>query len=199
MSHLSQLSVAIVCPNSLSVMGLRQILTSVSSMVRVDSFSSSTQLDEAGADQYLHFFVDVGVLMADRNYFLKHRHKTIVLTTQSEHEKVLSEFHCLCITVPESQLVRNLLGLMNRGHSLHRSHPGSEIPQKQILLSPREIEVLALVVQGYINKEIADKLNISLTTVITHRKNITEKLGMRSVSALTIYAVMNGYVDIGKI
>ena len=59
--------------------------------------------------------------------------------------------------------------------------------------------MLSLVVQGFINKEIADKLNISLTTVITHRKNITEKLGMRSVSALTIYAVMNGYVDIGKI
>ena len=62
-----------------------------------------------------------------------------------------------------------------------------------------EIEVLSLVVQGYINKEIAIKLNISLTTVITHRKNIMEKLGMKSVSALTIYAVMHGYVDINKI
>ena len=50
--------------------------------------------------------------------------------------------------------------------------------------------------QGYINKEIADKLNIGLTTVITHRKNIMDKLGMKSVSALTIYAVMHGYVDI---
>ena len=53
--------------------------------------------------------------------------------------------------------------------------------------------------QGYINKEIADQLNIGLTTVITHRKNIMEKLGMKSVSALTIYAVMHGYVDINKI
>ena len=67
------------------------------------------------------------------------------------------------------------------------------------MLSAREIEVLALVAQGFINKEIADKLNISLTTVITHRKNITEKLGLRSVSALTIYAVMNGYVELDKI
>ena len=67
------------------------------------------------------------------------------------------------------------------------------------VLSDREIEVLALIAQGFINKEIADQLNIGLTTVITHRKNITEKLGMKSVSALTIYAVMHGYVDINMI
>ena len=67
------------------------------------------------------------------------------------------------------------------------------------MLSDREIEVLSLIVQGFINKEIADRLNIGLTTVITHRKNIMEKLGVKSVSALTIYAVMNGYVDINRI
>jgi len=69
----------------------------------------------------------------------------------------------------------------------------------QKILTDREIEVMSLIVQGYINKEIADKLNIGLTTVITHRKNIMDKLGMKSVSALTIYAVMHGYVDINKI
>ena len=66
-------------------------------------------------------------------------------------------------------------------------------------LSSREIEVLSLVAQGYMNKEIADRLNISITTVISHRKNIQDKLKVRSVSALTIYAVMHGYVDISKI
>ena len=59
--------------------------------------------------------------------------------------------------------------------------------------------MLSLVVRGYINKEIADELNIGLSTVITHRKNITDKLGFKSVSALTIYAVMHGYVDINQI
>ena len=74
------------------------------------------------------------------------------------------------------------------GHAGGKNLP--ELPQalKNKILSNREIEVLSLVVQGYINKEIALKLNISLTTVITHRKNIMEKLGMKSVSALTIYA-----------
>lgn len=76
-----------------------------------------------------------------------------------------------------------------------------ELPQvlKNKILSNREIEVLSLIVQGMINKEIAEKLNISLTTVISHRKNIMDKLGVKSVSALTIYAVMHGYIDINKI
>ncbi|MDE6857635.1 MAG: LuxR C-terminal-related transcriptional regulator [Alistipes sp.] len=63
-------------------------------------------------------------------------------------------------------------------------------------LTPREREVLVLVTQGLMNKEIADRLNIGLTTVISHRRNISEKLGIKSVSGLTIYAVMHGYVDI---
>ena len=58
---------------------------------------------------------------------------------------------------------------------------------------------MVLIVQGCINKEIADKLNIGLTTVVTHRKNVMEKLGIKSVSALTIYAVTHGYVDINSI
>ena len=80
------------------------------------------------------------------------------------------------------------------GHNLPQTNPHSEK-----LLSDREIEVLSLIVQGYINKEIADKLNISLSTVITHRRNIMEKLNAKSVSALTIYAVMQGFVDITNI
>jgi DNA-binding NarL/FixJ family response regulator len=70
---------------------------------------------------------------------------------------------------------------------------------QQKVLSDREIEVMNLIVQGFINKEIAEQLNIALSTVVTHRRNIMEKLGVKSVSALTIYAVTHGYVDISKI
>jgi DNA-binding NarL/FixJ family response regulator len=101
--------------------------------------------------------------------------------------------------VPEQQLVRSLLMLEQHAHPHGKNLPKMpEVLQRQIL-SNREIEVMSLIVQGLINKEIADRLNISLSTVITHRKNIMEKLGMKSVSALTIYAVMHGYVDINKI
>jgi DNA-binding CsgD family transcriptional regulator len=48
---------------------------------------------------------------------------------------------------------------------------------------------------GYASKDIADKLNISTHTVITHRKNITEKLGIKSIPGLTVYAILNKIID----
>lgn len=63
-------------------------------------------------------------------------------------------------------------------------------------LSEREIEVLKLLVAGNSNKEIADKLFISTHTVITHRKNISQKTGIKSVSGLTIYAVVNNIIQL---
>jgi DNA-binding CsgD family transcriptional regulator len=62
-------------------------------------------------------------------------------------------------------------------------------------LSVREKDVLKLVAMGFPNKEIADKLFISIHTVVTHRKNITEKLGIKSISGLTVYAIINGIID----
>ena len=111
----------------------------------------------------------------------------------------LSHFHSLCINVPESELVRSLLMLEQHAHGHGQNLPPMPKALQQKILSDREIEVMSLIVQGFINKEIADKLNIGLSTVITHRKNIMDKLGLKSVSALTIYAVTHGYVDINTI
>jgi DNA-binding NarL/FixJ family response regulator len=58
------------------------------------------------------------------------------------------------------------------------------------ILSDREIDVLKLLAAGLSNKEIGDKLSISANTVITHRKNITQKTGIKSAQGLTIYAVV---------
>jgi DNA-binding CsgD family transcriptional regulator len=63
-------------------------------------------------------------------------------------------------------------------------------------LSDREIEVLVQLVKGLSNKEIADKLNISIHTVISHRKNITDKTGIKSLSGLTIYAITKKIVPL---
>lgn len=67
------------------------------------------------------------------------------------------------------------------------------------LLSLREKEIVALVVKGMTNKEIADKLFISVHTVITHRRNIARKLEIHSATGLTIYAIVNHLVDISDI
>lgn len=63
-------------------------------------------------------------------------------------------------------------------------------------LSSREKEILVAVAKGMLNKEIADEFSISIHTVITHRKNITRKTGIKTVSGLTVYALLNGLVDV---
>jgi DNA-binding CsgD family transcriptional regulator len=68
-------------------------------------------------------------------------------------------------------------------------------PDSRQPISQRELEVLKLVALGLLNKEIADKLNISLNTVLSHRKNITSKLGIKTVSGLAFYCLSHGYLS----
>lgn len=72
--------------------------------------------------------------------------------------------------------------------------------QKMIsAISDRELTILKMVVQGYTNQEIADKLFLSIHTITTHRKNISRKLGIKTVSGLTVYALMNKVVLLSEI
>lgn len=66
-------------------------------------------------------------------------------------------------------------------------------------LSDREVEVVQLVALGKTNKEISDQLHISTHTVITHRKNITSKLGIKTIAGLAVYSVLNGLIDPGEV
>ncbi len=71
--------------------------------------------------------------------------------------------------------------------------------EQQSLLSDREITILKQVVLGLTNQEIADKLFLSVHTVMTHRKNINRKLDIKTVSGLTVYAMMNHMVSMDEI
>ena len=191
--------VAIVDANTLAVLGLKQMLQTAMPIMTVDTFGSFAELEANHPEQYFHYFVAMNVVLEHKAFFLDQRKKTIVLTLSRETTSQLSEFHSLCINVPEEELVRSLLMLEQHAHGHGQNLPQMPKALQRKILSDREIEVMSLIVQGYINKEIADKLNISLSTVITHRKNIMDKLGLRSVSALTIYAVTHNYVDINSL
>jgi DNA-binding NarL/FixJ family response regulator len=191
--------IAVLDTNTLALMGMKQMLQTVIPIMTVETFGSVEELEEAGPDVYYHYFVSQSIVLRDRDFFNARRHKTIVLTPNADPSTQPTGFHCICVNVPEDQLVRQLLMLEQHAHAHGKNLPPMPKALTAKVLSDREVEVLSLIVQGFINKEIADQLNIGLTTVITHRKNIMEKLGMRSVSALTIYAVTHGYVDINKI
>ena len=85
---------------------------------------------------------------------------------------------------------------MRLQHSVRRPEHALPVqPQAAQPLTEREAEVLTLIAGGLINKQVADRLGIGLTTVISHRRNIMQKLGVQSVAALVICAVSMGYVD----
>lgn len=191
--------IAIVDPNTLAMIGLKQLLQNVIPIMDVEMYGTFEDFMANEPERIFHYFVSTTIVLENRRFFLDNRRKTIVLTVSNDPNSQLSSFHCLCINTTEEQLVRSLLMLEQHAHAHGKNLPPMPQALSAKILSDREIEVLSLIAQGLINKEIATQLNISLTTVISHRKNIMDKLGMKSVSALTIYAVMHGYVDINKI
>lgn len=199
--------IAILSQNTLEAMGLKSILCDILPMVDVSVFPS---LDELKAEQaetpFFHYFVSSQILLANTEYFLQRLRQTIVLTSQPMASTKFEQFHTLNTAQMEHGLVKSILQLHQHGHAntdgcgYHHGHiKESDVIGPTIDISKREAEVLALVVRGFINKEIAHRLHISLPTVITHRKNICDKLHIHSVSALTIYAVTHGIVSVEEI
>ena len=198
MNH--QPEIAIVEANTLTSLGLKTILERMIPMAVIRTFHSFGELTDDTPEMYAHYFISAQIYVEHNAFFLPRKRKTIVLAGDS-HQFQLSGVPILNIYQAEEQLVKDILKLHQHAH--HDGYPVKDMPPTPPTtgheLSAREIEVLVLITKGLINKEIADKLNIGLTTVITHRKNITEKLGIKSVSGLTIYAVMNGYVEADRI
>lgn len=198
MNH--QPEIAIVEANTLTSLGLKTILERMIPMAVIRTFHSFGELTDDTPDMYAHYFISAQIYVEHNAFFLPRKRKTIVLAGDS-HQFQLSGVPILNIYQAEEQLVKDILKLHQHAH--HDGYPVKDMPPTPPTtgheLSAREIEVLVLITKGLINKEIADKLNIGLTTVITHRKNITEKLGIKSVSGLIIYAVMNGYVEADRI
>ena len=190
MNH--QPEIAIIDPNTLSCMGLQTLLEEIIPMATIRVFHSFGEFVDDTPDMYAHYFVSAQIYFEHTAFFRERRPRAIVLAG-GENIPQLSGVMTLNIYQSEKDLVKSILRMHEHGHH------GGKHPQSDIMdthdLSAREIEVLKLITKGLINKEIAENLNISLTTVISHRKNITEKLGIKSVSGLTIYAVMNGYIE----
>jgi DNA-binding NarL/FixJ family response regulator len=103
---------------------------------------------------------------------------------------LLSQFDAV-ITISDTPEM--IVSMISR--AVNSNNPQEQTPLLDVL-SDREVDVLKLLASGLANKEIADKLNISINTVITHRKNISQKTGIKSVSGLTIYAVLKKLVTL---
>ena len=112
----------------------------------------------------------------------------VLLSTTVVNEETLRQVDgVINIYDDEATLMRKVRAAVEQGET----NPYSDSHD----LSERERDVLILVAKGMANKEIADRLNISIHTVMSHRKNITHKTGIKSVAGLTVYALLNNLLD----
>ncbi len=187
--------IIILTPNTLSSIGLKGILSKILPFGVVKIFDSVEELSSIEPSDIFHLFVSSQILVENISLFEEFRSKVIALTNGSANAQALQEFHQVNIQQSEEDILNSIKELHTHAHGQRAaaSAPTSECCD---LLSPREIEVTKLLIEGLINKEIAARLDIGVTTVITHRKNIFEKLGIRSIAGLTIYAIMKRYVEI---
>ena len=173
--------VIISTSNTLEAIGLRDVLNTVfgiaAHIAGNDFFINFSQATEPDL-----FFIDIDTLMANLSFFLPRKNKTIVVTRGN---KDVEDIQTLNIKASENDIINRLNHILEVAKKDEKSNEA---------LSSREIEVLRLIASGKINKEIALELDISINTVLTHRKNITSKLGIKSVSGLTFYAMMNGII-----
>jgi len=191
---MNNLEIAIIDANTLTCMGLKNLLGELLPKTVVRIFPDFPTFVDDTPDMYTHYFISSQTYILYNPFFLPRKEKTIIMMHGAGNHTFPASNHIVNIFLPEKKLTMELKKFFS-----DNPDNNMEIPPSDNDLTAREVEVLILITKGFINKEIADKLSISLTTVISHRKNITEKLGIKSVSGLTIYAVMNGYVSPDRI
>lgn len=194
---------AIIMENTLSAIALRSLLSDMVPGIEVVCYRSLEEYREA-SPVVAHHFVSAEIAFRNPDLFQSIMRRTIVITEGSASPFRLTGYRTIDATMSEKEIVRAILQIHSSGHpASYAQHTHAEgcdaAKQSDTQLSLREKEVLALVVKGYINKEIADRLNISLATVIFHRNNISLKLNTRSIGRLTIYAVLNNIVALSEI
>jgi len=181
-------------------MALRNILWDMFNHIDIYIYNDIESFISDSNRHFVHFFVSSDILFSNCDEFETLKNLTIVLSAGPNEAAEKAGFRILDITLAEQELVSRLLHIHSHGHREGHNEKGvTNSLNVGNRLSPREKDVLALMVKGFINKEIAEKLGISMTTVIFHRNNICEKLQTRSLGKLTIFAVFSGIVDLNEI
>lgn len=178
---MGNINIAIATTDTLLFLGIRALLQDLTSTA-VRHIADIGELITDNPDSYDIIIADAEMCIANLDYFIPRRNKTILVATKSSEQ---SSFPQINRHADSGTIIEQLSEYIYRMRDVGTS---------QSDLTQREIDVLKLVASGKINKEIADELQISINTVLTHRKNITAKLGIRSVSGLSVYAMMNGYL-----
>lgn len=128
----------------------------------------------------------IHILVSTDDFMPQFDDKDFLLKYTIKHDKKSKGKTILNILNPKDILINQVSA------DIEKQNPLDDIEEQ---LSAREVSVLIQVANGKTNKEIADRLFISVHTVITHRKNITHKLGIKTVSGLTMYAIIHNLIQ----
>jgi DNA-binding CsgD family transcriptional regulator len=190
------LKFAIVDSNVLAAIGLKHLLDDIMPIVDIDIYTSFEEMNRSDSS-YIHYFISSRIYFEHVAYFRSNPNRPIILVAG---DMQISGVTTLNVCQTEQNVAKSILHIMHQGHHGSTKAPTAIISHRDCsTLSPREAEVAVLLSKGMINKEIADKLNISITTVISHRKNIMDKLNARSLADITIYCILNGLIDVAEI
>lgn len=173
--------IALISLSSLENMALKDLARDFSH-VRTESFGSFQQFLPLGND-FRKYVVAAEEYVAHSDFFLP-RQKNTLIVCREKRENGVSASNILYPNSDEAEIEKIFSSFLNDSS---RNEGGVEISQ-------RERDVIREVAAGYTNKEIAERLCISVNTVTTHRKNISAKLGIRSSSGLSLYAMLNGLI-----
>lgn len=193
-----QITVVLAEPSAIISAGFASVLANYNTFRIVERVSDLRFLPDVVA-RYSPEIIVVNPLLFD--YKSKFSVRSIVsgtdgpalaaLTSTLYDEMVFSQFDAV-ISIYDSpaaiiKSLRKAVDASKRGTSRLRNEDND--------LSEREKEILVAVAKGKTNKEIADEFNISVYTVISHRKNISQKTGIKSIAGLTVYAMLNNMID----
>ena len=190
---------AIITSNTLECISLRNILWDVFDGVEIHSYSNMDAFIRDSNRHFVHFFVSTDIIFSCADEFDTLKEQTTVISHGANRLYDEAGFNVLDTTLPELEILQCLARLNATGKYGKSSDARIQTRSLTDRLSEREKEVLRLMIKGFINKEIASKLEISLPTAIFHRNNICMKLKTRSIGKMTVYAVMSGLIDINAV
>ena len=185
----------IIEPSGIVVAGLKALLASQPEFEIINSFTELSHFVERQATLHPDIILlnptlpDYQKRQNIKSYLTGTDSLVFALVYNYIEQETLKQYNGIIeLTDDTTTLVRKMKQALDNQQNNLDSYESYE-------LSDRENEILASVAKGMTNKEIADLHNISIHTVISHRKNITRKTGIKTVSGLTVYALLNNLID----
>jgi DNA-binding CsgD family transcriptional regulator len=186
--------ILVICNSDIILKGLAEILTGCDSDEVILLHHPNELIDYPNLSGYVLLIVPLHIFEMNEEFLKRmfsNARETKYLYLNNDFENIASKGGL--------NICDNQTAIINKVNECLNTYGKKSEDSAVNELTKREIDVLQLVSKGLANKEVADKLSISIHTVISHRKNISEKTGIKSASGLTMYAVLKKIIDIDEI